>query len=325
MKSAAELDTLLAVPLVALLPEPRTAETVSAAASEDGLSLSPQRAERLLDRLVELGLARPVAARGERAYVATSLGQRMAASLAGTKPQLADALAELERLRSDLLATIGHEMRTPLTSIRTSVGLLLDPGLAPSEEQRQQLLTTIARSADRMQRLVGDLLDYSRLRAGGVELTRVPMDAREVAREVSLAIEPLVTAREQTFRVDLPPGPVRLTGDRPRLEQALLNLVSNAQKFTPSGAEFALRLTADEQVVRWAVEDRGPGISAEERTRLFERFFVGAGDRGGRSRGIGLGLPTALAIAQAHGGDIEVDSQVGRGSTFTLVIPRGGA
>ena len=322
MATPAELDDLLVVPVVAVLDQPMSATELAAAMSSDGLELSSARAGELLARAATLGLARVAGYEsGDARYVATSLGQRSAASLLGD-PKLRVGLEELERLRTDLLATVGHELRTPLTAVRTSVGLLLDPGVTPSENQRQQLLGTIGRSADRMQRLLTELLDLARLRSGRVELERTAFDARDLAREVAAAVEPMAASRGQRLRLDMPPDPVRVVGDRGRLEQALLNLVANAQKFSPSGAEIALRLASDAQgPVRWSVVDRGPGIGAEERARLFERFFVGTSDRHVAHGGSGIGLPTALAIAQAHGGWVEVDSEPGQGSTFYLVVP----
>jgi signal transduction histidine kinase len=209
-----------------------------------------------------------------------------------------------------------------LTAIRTSVGLLLDPGLEPSREQRQQLLGAIARSADRMHRMLAELLDLARLRVGRVEMERDRFDARALAREVAVAVEPMAAARNQLVRLELPPDPLPVVGDRRRLEQALLNLVANAQKFSPSGRDVTVRAALDGERVRWTVIDEGPGIAAEDQERLFERFFVGRSDRrsGG---GAGIGLPTALAIAEAHGGTIEVESALGRGSTFHLVVPAG--
>jgi signal transduction histidine kinase len=109
-------------------------------------------------------------------------------------------------------------------------------------------------------------------------------------------------------------------GDRRRLEQALLNLVTNAQKFSPSGRDVTITVERAGDRACWTVTDRGPGIGPDEQARLFERFFVGASDRS-RNEGTGIGLPTALAIAQAHGGTIEVDSALGRGSAFRLVVP----
>jgi signal transduction histidine kinase len=325
-RPASAIDDLIAVPMVALITEPMTAAALAAAVSEEGLHLTSERAESILARAAALGLVRVAGYQdGGARYVATSLGQRAAASLVSADPDLSVGLEELERLRSELLATVGHELRTPLTAIRTSVGLLLDPGIVPNADQRQQLLSTIGRSADRMQRLLTELLDLARLRSGRAELETSAFDARDIAREVAAAVEPMAAARSQRIRVDLPGDAVRAVGDRRRLEQALLNLVANAQKFSPVGAEIDLRLERGaDDTVRWTVADHGPGIDPAERVRLFERFFVGTSDGNVAGGGAGIGLPTALAIAQGHGGSIEVESEVGRGSTFHLVIPAGG-
>ena len=322
MAAGAPDPLLLVVPLVAVLDEPMTPHELAARVSGDGLELAPERARAVLERAVDLGLARVGEyEQGDARYVATSLGQRAAAALLAADPELQIGLGELERLRTDLLATVGHELRTPLTAIRTSVGLLLDPGLQPSEDQRQQLLGTIGRSADRMQRLVTDLLDLARLRAGRVEMQVERFDARELVEEAVAAIGPMAAARDQTIRLEVPDESIPVSGDRRRLEQALLNLAANAQKFSPSGAEVVIRLSAEDGSVRWTVIDHGPGISEEEQARLFERFFVGTSDRQAAGGGAGIGLPTALAVAQAHGGTIEVESALGEGSTFHLVVP----
>lgn len=324
MSSPAAIDDLVAMPMLALLAEPTDAEALATRISGDGLELSGDRAGRLLARLADLGLARVAGyADGAAQYVATSLGQRAASALTAGDPDLRIGLEELERLRTELLATVGHELRTPLTAIRTSVGLLLDPGLDPTDAQRQQLLGTIGRSADRMQRLLTELLDLARLRAGRVEMSHARFDARELARDVAVAVEPMAAARNQLVRLDLPDRALPVIGDRRRLEQALLNLAANAQKFSPTGVDILIEVHADADWVRWRVVDQGPGISAEERERLFERFFVGSSDRSGAGGGAGIGLPTALAIAQAHGGSIEVESELGAGSRFELVVPAG--
>jgi signal transduction histidine kinase len=316
------LDDLLAVPVAALLAAPHRPDEVAEVLAADGIEVAPARLAQLLERMTALGLARVAGYddAGAARYVATSLGQRAAAALLTADAELSVGLEELERLRTDLLATVGHDLRTPLTAIRTSVGLLLDPALEPTASQRQQLLTTIGRSADRMQRLLTQLLDLARLRAGRVEMDRTSFDARELVREVAAAIEPMAAARGQRLVLDVPPEPVEVAGDRRWLEQALLNIAANAQKFSPNGEEVRVGVAADGDTVRWWVTDRGPGIDAAAQARLFERFFVGAADRGG---GVGIGLPTALGVAQAHGGTIEVDSEIGRGSTFTLVVPVG--
>ncbi|MDQ2689609.1 MAG: ATP-binding protein, partial [Chloroflexota bacterium] len=145
--------------------------------------------------------------------------------------------------------------------------------------------------------------------------------ARELARDVAAAVEPMAAARQQRITLALPDSRAEVVGDRRRLEQALLNLAANAQKFSPSGAEVTIGVSYADDRVRWTVSDRGPGIGPDERARLFERFFVGTSDRHVAGGGAGIGLPTALAIAQAHGGTIEVDSEVGKGSAFHLVVP----
>jgi len=322
MAPGAPTADLLVVPVVALLDEPMTATAVAERASGDGLQLSTERVEAVMDRAVDLGLARVAGYEGgDVRYAATSLGRRAATALMAADPDLKIGLEELERLRTDLLATVGHELRTPLTAIRTSVGLLLDPGLEPTADQRQQLLGTIGRSADRMQRLVTDLLDLARLRAGRIEMKVEPFDARAIVEEAAAAIGPMAATRDQPIRVEAPSEPLHVRGDRRRLEQALLNLASNAQKFSPSGAEIMIRVAAEKGAVRWSVVDHGPGISEGEQARLFERFFVGTSDRTGSGGGAGIGLPTALAVAQAHGGTIEVESAIGTGSTFHLIVP----
>ena len=321
MTTPKDVDDLLSAPLLSLLAEPMTAHEIAGHLSGDGLELTATRAGNLLARLEALGLARVAGyERTEARYVATSLGQRAASALVTADPEVRLGLEDLERLRSDLLATVGHELRTPLTAIRTSAGLLLDPGLDPTPSQRQQLLGTIGRSADRMQQLLTELLDLARLRGGAVDMARDAFDARALARDVAVSVEPMAAAREQLVRLELPEKPLPVVGDRRRLEQALLNLAANAQKFSPSGRDVTIGVGGDGSLVRWTVTDEGPGIAADDQERLFERFFVGSSDRSGRG-GAGIGLPTALAIAQAHGGTIEVDSELGRGSTFHLVVP----
>jgi signal transduction histidine kinase len=313
----------LVAPLVlGLLPVAPSPGELHAELARIGIHASPDTVNDWLGWLSELGLVRvgghvPGSGAGAQ-YVATTLGQRVAtAGLAG-RPELVPGLRELESLRGDLLATIAHELRTPLTAVRTSIGLLLDPGLDPSPEERQRLLITIGRSTDRMQRLLEDLLDLARFRAGKIQLNRRRIDARELAQEALLPLEPLAAMRDQRLEMTLPDQPLMIDADRRRLEQALLNLLSNANKFGPPGSVVGLTLGRVGGKARFEVRDSGPGISAEDQARLFERFFVGEGDRSG---GVGLGLPTALAIAQAHGGSIEVDSAPGAGSRFSLVVP----
>lgn len=318
-------DALQPSPLVpaalALVADGASAAQLEQRFEAAGAHLADGIAERLLDELARLGLIRVGSG---RRFVLTSIGQRRLEdtySLDGTEH---DRLADLERLRTDLLSTIAHELRTPLTAVRTSVGLLQDTDRAPDDEQRQTLLATIERNADRMQRLVGDILELARFRSGTVSLQLRRFDALRLAAAAAASVAPLAAAADQHIELAGPEAPVWVFGDHRRLEQALVNLLSNAQKYSPNGALISLRVNAGADEVAWSVTDAGPGIEPADRALLFERFFVGRNDRVGGGAGVGLGLPTTLAIAQAHGGRVDVDSAPGRGSTFTIAVPRQG-
>ncbi len=320
--SAAPPSPLLRT-LLPLIGDGATAADLETSLADLGVSPRPGLVGEHLDEAAALGLVRVAApaTTGPR-YVLTSLGQRLAT--AGLDAQDAERLRDLELLRTDLSATIAHELRTPLTAIRTCAGLLLSEDATPSPEQHRTLVTTIERNAERMQRVVGDILDLARFRAGSISLQLRRFDPAEMVRAVIESIEPLAAARD--VQVELVPPDRRLAvfADHRRLEQAVVNLVSNAVRFSPDGGRVPVTIAGDDVWIRIEVRDAGPGIAEADQRRLFERFFVGRTDRSGPRDGVGLGLPTALAIAQAHGGSIEVDSAPGRGSAFTLVVPRDG-
>lgn len=171
-----------------------------------------------------------------------------------------------------------------------------------------------------MQRVVGDILDLARFRAGDIRLQLRRFEADELAASAAASLLPLSGELGIAVIVVVDGAPAPVYGDHRRLEQALVNLVANALRFSPHDMTVTVSVVAHAGWTRWVVTDRGPGIPPEHRARLFERFFVDQADRRGTQEGTGLGLPTALAIAQAHGGAIEVDSEPGHGSTFTLAV-----
>jgi signal transduction histidine kinase len=194
----------------------------------------------ILARLAQRGLVYRATTGGENArYVLTSLGQQYADASFESSPELTTRLEELERLRSDLLATIAHKLRTPLTAVRTCVGLLLDPAVELDAGTREHLLRSIEQSTDRMQQLVSDVLDLTRLRAGKVQLQLRRFDARTLARDATASLEPLLQHRGQHLKLEQPNAAIWVYGDRRRLERALLNLLSNAHKFSPEGGDRA--------------------------------------------------------------------------------------
>jgi signal transduction histidine kinase len=284
-----------------------------------GVLVEVATAESLIDELRGEGLVRVGRGEGtDRVYVPTSLAQRVA-DKAVAAPD-AELLRDLERMRTDLLSTVAHELRTPLTAVMNSVGLLRDPHMKPSAEQREALLEAIERNAVRMRQLVNDILDLTRFREGRIQLQLRQFDAVELARAV-VASFPDATER---MRLDAGSVPIPVVGDRRRLEHALVNLVSNARKYSDAGSPVEMSVGVSDGTVSWTVTDHGIGIPMADRSRLFERFFVGRNDTSAAHEGVGLGLPIALAIVQAHDGWIDVDSQVDVGSRFTISVPAAG-
>jgi phosphoserine phosphatase RsbU/P len=235
---------------------------------------------------------------------------------------LAEERQEVERLRSDLLSTVSHELRTPLTLIRTSAGLLLEG--EPDQPMRKRLVRNIKQSADRMHLLVTDILDLVRLRNGRGELQLQYLDLGELAAEAAALMKPLLDEKEQALELEIPFPAPRVMADHRRLEQVLLNLLSNANKFAPAGARIRVTLTEEAQTATVGVEDSGPGIPLEAQVQLFDQFYMGRTSSPSHNIGAGLGLPIAKGIVEAHGGRIWVESEMGRGSTFYFSLPKDG-
>ena len=310
------LSTILAV-----LGEGGTADDLDGRLGDLGLAPQPGIVRSALEEAAALGLVR-VAASGPTIarYVPTSLGRRVASS-GSIGPDDAERLRELETLRTDLSATIAHELRTPLTAIRTCAGLLLAADSDPTPDQRRTLVETIERNAERMQRVVGDILDLARFRTGHIALQLRRFDTVAMATAAIDSLRPVATSRGIVLDLVTAERTLAVYGDHRRLEQALVNLLSNAVRFSPDDGRVTVTIDRDSGWARLGVRDDGPGIPEPDQARLFERFFVGRTDRGAARDGVGLGLPTALAIAQAHGGRIDVDSAPGEGSTFRLIVP----
>jgi signal transduction histidine kinase len=227
-------------------------------------------------------------------------------------------LLELDDLKDEFVASVSHELRTPLTSISGYLELVLEAGRL-SEEQ-EQFLGAIGRNADRLLRLVGDLLFVAQLKASTVVLERAPVDLTELVGSAVQSVALLAQDRGIELTLDceaLSP----LEGDAGRLGQVIDNLLTNALKFTPRGGHVEVRCVERDDVVRLQVCDTGMGISAEDKQHLFERFFRTSEAQAEAIQGTGLGLSIVAAIVAAHGGSIEVESDLGVGTTFTVVLP----
>jgi two-component system phosphate regulon sensor histidine kinase PhoR len=234
--------------------------------------------------------------------------------------QAAIALENARAFRqADLVSDVVHELRTPLTSIvGYSKMLLITEDLDPALQR--QFLETIHREATRMGNLVNDILELSRLESGRIRIAREPVALNAVVEEAAALLGQQARDKGLDLRLHLPTPSPTVLGDAQRLRQVFLNLLSNAIKYNRPGGWVAVRVEErPEGSVAVAVQDSGKGIAREHLPRLFEKFF--RVDDEEVPKGSGLGLAIARQIVEAHGGRIEVESELGQGSTFTVVLP----
>jgi PAS domain S-box-containing protein len=227
----------------------------------------------------------------------------------------------LERQKDEFLSNVSHDLRTPVTAIKASIGVVLANEPAGTPEPIHRMLVNIDLAADRMAQLVADLLELARLQAGRAQLQPAQTDLRALALRVARAIEPLAHGRGQRVEVDVPDEPLPAVVDAGRLERALLNLLSNAHKYGREGGAICLRLWPGADEIRFAVADDGPGVPAAEQERIFERFYRPEIESTRRNQGAGLGLPIARAMVELHGGRLWVESSSGAGATFWIALP----
>ncbi len=232
-----------------------------------------------------------------------------------------DRLKELDRLKSQFFANISHELRTPLTLI---LGPLDDQLSKPLPKQSLHQLRVIRNNAGRLLRLIDELLDLSRLDAGGLRLNIAEVDLCALAATVYENGLPLAHSSGIDFTLDADEPVADIYGDASRLEIVLTNLVGNALKYVPGGGSIAIRVASVDGGGLVEVRDTGPGIPAEDLPRIFERFYqVGARDRRRRKGGVGIGLALAKELAELHDGRLTVESEVGEGSSFQVWLPPG--
>jgi len=236
--------------------------------------------------------------------------------------RLIGALRERERAQHEMVANVSHELRTPLHIIGGYTDLLLDGQFGALPEPACDSLRRIATATDSLGTLVSDLLSYAKLEAGVVDVTRQWVATDEIAAEVERLAALLLEVSPVHFTVDLTGAPPVFHADSLKVRTILRNLVTNAVKFTPAGA-IVLRITSSADALRFAVCDTGIGIAREQQGLVFEPFRQIEGSATRRYRGIGLGLALSRKLARTMGGDIEIDSEPGVGSTFTLHLPHG--
>lgn len=228
---------------------------------------------------------------------------------------------EVDRMKSEFVALVSHELRTPLTSIKGYVDLLLAGNVGELAGEQREFLEIVVHNADRLTALIDDLLDLARIESGRIDLTRTPLDLGRLLSDLGAAFHLQIESKEQRLVVDLAPDLPALWGDAARVAQILINLLSNAHKYTPAGGVITVVARPDGAMVRIEVRDTGIGMTADEQSQLFTRFFRAKNRATQEVGGTGLGLAIMRSLVQLHGGWIDVDSALGQGSTFTVTLP----
>ncbi|GEM_PF-4571526 len=244
--------------------------------------------------------------------------------------QIQAQVAELRRLNSDLetanqhksefLATMSHELRTPLNAIIGFSELLADD-IVINDDERRECLSDIHSSAQHLLSLINDVLDVAKIESGKMEMRPVAFAVADELREAERLMAPLVLNNQQTLAVTVVPGTPRIYADRARFRQIVLNVLSNANKFTPEGGSITIVAEGDDDQVRIRITDTGIGIHPEDAPKVFEAFRQIDGSLSRRYNGTGLGLALTKRLVELQYGSIDFESEPGRGTTFTITLP----
>lgn len=231
--------------------------------------------------------------------------------------RMADALQHQERLRKNLTADVAHELRTPLATIQSQVEALQDSVIQPDAKNLESIHEEVVRLA----RLVGDLRQLSEAEGGTLTLATQPVDLNEFVAETVAGLEPRFTEEDVTLDTEFAETPQTALVDRDKARQVIINLVSNALKFAPSGGWVRVSVATEKGFRTITVADNGPGIEEKDLPYIFERFFRTDKSRSRATGGAGIGLAITKELVEAHGGHITVSSVMGQGTTFTVSLP----
>ncbi|MET7691776.1 ATP-binding protein [Streptomyces sp. NPDC005483] len=234
---------------------------------------------------------------------------------------LVEKLRALDKAKSDFLSTVSHELRTPLTSIVGYIELLKDEDTGPLAEPQLHMLDVVDRNANRLRALIEDLLTLSRIESGAFTSRKAPVDLRRLVTSAVDAIRPAAEAASVSLDTRCDERPLVMQADGDQLDRVLMNLLSNAVKFTPEGGKVSVRADRQDGEVILSVSDTGIGIPEKEQEKLFQRFFRASNATDAAIPGTGLGLTIVHTIVANHGGETEVRSVEGRGTTITARLP----
>jgi signal transduction histidine kinase len=273
--------------------------------------------------MISVSREQPDAFTREEVDVVTLLGRQVAFAVQNIRTfaaerNAAEELRRLSALRADFVSLVSHELRAPMASIIGCATTLRERWRELQPDQRESFLALIADETTRLSTLIGDVLDTSRIEAGTFTYVYGDVDLGDLVRETAAMVA--LGHDEVTVRTSVKDPLPRVRGDRERLRQLLLNLLTNAAKYTVVGDEIEVNAGSANGVVTVSVRDHGPGVPPEQQALVFEKF--GRLNPGGKSKpGAGLGLFIARSIAEAHGGSLELVSEAGAGATFTLSLP----
>ncbi len=231
-------------------------------------------------------------------------------------------LQELNRLKSEFLANMSHELRTPLNAIIGFSELLYDGVVGELDEEQKQCVSDILESGRHLLGLINQVLDLAKIEAGKMELHLEEFSLADCVEAIGRAMRSLAAKKEQNFAVEVGEGIEKVVADPGRIKQVIINLISNALKFTPEGGHILVKADPREGGFEVTVKDDGIGISPEDQKVIFEEFRQVDGSYVREQEGTGLGLALTRKLVEMHGGKIWVESAPGEGSTFTFFIPK---
>lgn len=243
------------------------------------------------------------------------------AAIAIENARLYEAVRRADQAKSEFVSVVAHELRTPMTSIKGYADMLLQGMCGPLTSQQEQFVNTMRNNVVRMQILVSDLQDISRIETGHMRLELKPVRLHDALRDALQATQAQIESRSQQLTIKVPDNLPQVKADPSRLTQILINLLSNAYKYTPEGGQIRVQAWQQDGFVHCSVSDTGIGIAPEEQAKLFTKFFRSENPAVREMPGTGLGLCIVKNLVELQGGQITVESQLGKGTTFSFTVP----
>ena len=231
------------------------------------------------------------------------------------------AQKQMDRMKSEFVAMVSHELKAPLAAIQQQLEVLLGGMAGPVNEKQTHFLTRAQVRSEGLIKLINELLDLSRIEAGRIASQQEPLDLAPVIRHVVEFVRPQVEAKNQTIETDFPETLPQVSADPRNMDEVFMNIINNAIKYSPEGGRIAVTAGTVGAHLQIRISDTGFGIHKDDLPRIFDKFYRVKSDKTKSITGTGLGLPIAKGIIEAHLGEIRVESQVGRGTTFIIMLP----